>query len=216
MSRDWVIWLGCILLFCSGVVWGMIPDKKSFMTVASVHDLFDIFGAIATMVAAAVAVIALSNWRSQFRHAARFECLKSLKDAATRLHTFRKYLIAVQARCMHLMQTGGVEDKDLRALEDEAKQNWTRDLEAYNQAWGTAAVFFTPEEEAKFSGPAPVFVKRSLDDPMRIVMAYANSPNIESRLEFIDACRVITEEVRHLYASTVSELEWMLRQKYRQ
>ncbi|WP_336346563.1 hypothetical protein [Pseudomonas monsensis] len=216
MSRDWVTWLGCVLLFCSGVVWGMIPDKTSFMTVTSVHDLFDIFGAIATMVAAAVAVIALSNWRSQFRHAARFESLKSLKDAATRLHTFRKYLLTVQARCIHLMQSGGVEDKDLRDMEEEAKQSWTRDLEAYNQAWGTAAVFFTPEEEAKFSGPAPVFVKRSLDDPMRIVMAYANSPNIESRPEFIDTCSSINEEVRCLYASTVSELEWMLRQKYRQ
>ena len=216
MNRDWVIWLGCVLLFCSGVVWGMIPDKKSFFTIASVHDLFDIFGAIATMVAAAVAVIALSNWRSQFRHAARFESLKSLKDAATRLHTFRKYLMAVQSRCLHLMQSGGVEDRKIREAEEEARRNWTKDLEAYNQSWGTAAVFFTPEEEAKFSGPASVFVKRSLDDPLRIVMAYANSPKLESRHDFFEECRVVTEEVRHLYASTVSELEWMLRQKYRQ
>ena len=215
MSRDWVIWLGCILLFCSGVVWGMIPDKKSFMTVTSVHDLFDIFGAIATMIAAAVAVIALSNWRSQFRHAARFECLKSLKDAATRLHTFRKYLIAVQARCMHLMKTGGVDDNNLRELEEEARLNWATDLEAYNQAWGTAAVFFTPEEEKAFSGPAPVFVERSLTYPMAIYMAYANSSNIENRIQFLEDCRLITEEVKDLYARTVSELEWMLRQNYR-
>ena len=216
MNRDWVIWLGCVLLFCSGVVWGMIPDKKSFFTIASVHDLFDIFGAIATMVAAAVAVIALSNWRSQFRHAARFESLKSLKDAATKLHTFRKYLIIVQSRCLFLMQSGGVEDPELRKNEEEAKRNWTSDLEEYNQAWGTAAVFFTPEEEAQFSGPAPVFVRRSLDDPMRIVMAYANSPTLENRIEFMEGCRLITEEVRDLYARTVSELELMVRQKYRQ
>lgn len=215
MNKDWVIWIGCVLLFCSGVVWGMIPDKKGFFTVTNIHDLFDIFGAIATMVAAAVAVTALTNWRSQFRHAARFESLKALKDAATRLHTFRKYLITVQSRCLHLMQSGGVEDLGLRETEEEARQNWTRDLEAYNQAWGTAAVFFTPDEEAVFSGPAPVFVKRSLDDPLRIVMAYANSPEIESRHAFIEKCRAITDEVRHLYAATVSELEWMLREKYR-
>ncbi|MED7666853.1 hypothetical protein GXB78_06490 [Pseudomonas moraviensis subsp. stanleyae] len=194
----------------------MIPDKKSFMTVTSVHDLFDIFGAIATMIAAAVAVIALSNWRSQFRHAARFESLKALKDAATRLHTFRKYLLTVQARCIHLMQSGGVEDLDLRETEEEARKQWTKDLEAYNQAWGTAAVFFTPDEESAFSGPAPVFVKRSLDDPLRIVMAYANAPSVYARHEYLEQCRLITDEVRHLYAATVSELEWMLRQKYRQ
>ena len=114
------------------------------------------------------------------------------------------------------MQSGGVEDPELRKTEEEAKRNWTSDLEEYNQAWGTAAVFFTPEEEAQFSGPAPVFVRRSLDDPMRIVMAYANSPTLENRIEFMEGCRLITEEVRDLYARTVSELELMLRQKYRQ
>lgn len=47
-------------------------------------------------------------------------------------------------------------------------------------------------------------------------MAYANNPGEENFHEFIETCRLVTEEVRHLYASTVSELEFMLRQKYRQ
>ena len=215
MKQDFVIWSGCILLFSAGIVWGMIPDKTGFFIVANVHDLFDIFGALATVIAAAVAVVALSNWRSQFRHSARFESLKGLKNAATELHTFRKYLITVQSRCMHLMHSQGVEDKVLKELEETARQTWISALQTYNQAWGTAVVFFTAEEEANFSGPAPVFTQRSLDDPMRIVMAYANAPEFENRHEFIEACRGITEEVRHLYASTVSELEWMLRQEYR-
>lgn len=210
-----MIWGGCVLLFAAGVVWGMIPDKKGFFVVSNIHDLFDIVGAVATMIAAAVAVAALSNWQSQFRHAARFESLKALKDAATELHSFRKYLITVQARCMHLMQADGVDDKMVKEMEEAAKQTWLSALQTYNQAWGTAVVFFTPEEEARFSGPAPVFTKRSLDDPMRILMAYANAPEADNFHDFIEACRAVTEEVRHLYASTVSELEWMLRQKYR-
>lgn len=215
LKKDWVIWGGCVLLFAAGVVWGMIPDKKGFFVVTSIHDLFDIVGAIATTIAAAVAVAALSNWQSQFRHAARFESLKALKDAATELHSFRKYLVTVQARCMQLMQGNQAGDKVLKEMEDAAKQTWLNALQTYNQAWGTAVVFFTPEEEARFSGAAPVFTKRSLDDPMRILMAYANAPEPENFHGFIETCRGITEEVRDLYARTVSELELMLRQKYR-
>lgn len=215
MNRDLVIWLGCILLFVAGVIWGMIPDKKGFFVVPNIHDLFDILGALATMIAAAVAVVALTNWRSQFRHEARFQSLKELKDAAIELHTFRGYLITVQERCMHLMQSGGVRDESNNVLEEAARLAWMNALTKYNKAWGTAVVFFTAEEEASFTGPAPIYVKRSLDDPMRIVMAYANAPSVENSMRFTEICRGITDEVRHLYASTVSELETMLHQKYK-
>lgn len=215
LNRDLVVWPGCILLFAAGVIWGMIPDKAGFFVVPNIHDLFDILGALATMIAAAVAVVALTNWRSQFRHEARFQSLKDLKDAATELHTFRGYLIAIQARCMHLMHSGGVRDESINQHEEASKQSWTNALQRYNKAWGTAVVFFTAEEEASFSGPAPIYVKRSLDDPMRIVMAYANASDVENIMQFAETCRGITDEVRDLYASTVSELEMMLRQKYK-
>ncbi|MBI6749766.1 hypothetical protein [Pseudomonas syringae] len=216
LKKDWLFWLKCALLFSSGVICGMIPDKKGFFLIESVHDLFEIFGALATVIAAVVAVVALSGWRSQFRHAARFESLKSLKDAATKLHTFRKYLKTVEARYAHLIHNQGIESNELIENEESARQQWANDLQAYNQAWGTAVVFFSPEEESEFSGAAPVYVRRSLDDPFKIVAAYANATTADGLYRFTHACRDINEEVRHLYAKTVSELEWMLRQKYKQ
>lgn len=215
MRQDWIIWLGCISLFLTGVIWGMIPDKTGFFIVGNVHDLFDIFGAVATIVAATVAVVALTSWRRQFRHTARFDSLKKLKDAATELHSFRRYLLAIQARYMAQMRSQEVKDNSLAEMEESAREVWLAALHAYNQAWGTAVVFFTPEEEASFSGPAPLFVKKSLDDPLRIVMTYANAPKADDLNKFNDVCREITDEARHLYAQTVSELEMMLRQKYR-
>lgn len=79
--RDWVIWVGCTLLFCSGVVWGMIPDTKNFMTIASIHDLFDIFGAIATVVAV---VFGIGAWRRQINGQADLDLARRLAVDALR------------------------------------------------------------------------------------------------------------------------------------
>lgn len=215
MRKDLVALAGGVVILAECVVWLMPSDKTVFFTIANIHDLFDILGALATLVAAGVAVIALTNWRSQFRHETRFQSLKELKDAATELHTFRRYLIVVEARCVHLMHSGGISDESLHLREEEAKQAWMNSLHRYNKAWGTAVPFFTEAEESVFTGPAPVYVKRSLDDPMRIVMAFANAPDLQNLGHFRETCHVITEEVRDLYASTVSQLEWMLRQNYR-
>jgi hypothetical protein len=215
VRKDLVALAGGVVIFAECVIWLMPSDKSAFFTIANIHDLFDILGALATLIAAGVAVVALTNWRSQFSHEARFQSLKDLKDAATELHTFRRYLIVVEARCVHLMHSGGVGDESLHRLEEEAKQAWMNSLQRYNKAWGTAVPFFTAAEEAAFTGPAPVYVKRSLEDPMRIVMAFANAPDAENINQFAETCRAITEEVRGLYASTVSELELMLRQNYR-
>jgi hypothetical protein len=209
------VWGGCVLLFLAGVIWGMVPDKTGFFVVTNIHELFDMIGAFATVVAAVVAVVALTNWQSQFRHETRFQSLKELKDAATKLHTFRRYLITVQGRCMMLMQSGGIQNQEIDEQEEEARRIWLDALQSYNQAWGTAVAFFTPKEEAAFSGPSPVFVQRSLNDPLRIVMAYANAPDVANSIKFAETCREITDEVRHVCATTVSELEWMLRQNYR-
>ena len=119
----------------------------------------------------------------------------------------------MQKKCHHLMCNGGYPSEELERDEALAREKWLIALEAYNRAWGTAVVFFTHAEEANFSGPAKVFTSRSLSDPLRIVTTYANSPNIDQLSAFTETCRQITSEAGHLYASTVSELEWMLRQK---
>lgn len=215
MNRDWVIRGGCVLLFLSGVIWGMIPDKKGFFVVANIHDLFEIFGAIATAVAAWVGVVALTNWQNQFRHAEKFKAFKDLKDAAYNLIAFRGYLFAVQRRCLHLMGTGGVENEAFEEDERIAKDQWTFALKAYNVAWGTAVIFLTKEEESMLSAPAYLFTERSLDDPLRIVTIYANAPSRDQISNFNLAVREITDSARDLSAMAVAEAEMMLRHYFR-
>lgn len=197
-------------LFMVGVVW-----RPVFGDHTKLKDALECTSFLATTVAAVVAISALNAWKEQFRHAESFKALKDLKDAATGLHTFRGYLLAVTARCVFLMQSGHSGNEAIEAEVEVARQKWLVALEGYNRAWSTAVVFFTPEEEENFCGPAKIFTSRSLSDPMKIVTAYANAPGKENLLEFTILARTITDDAKHLYARTVSELEWMLRQKYR-
>lgn len=215
MKKDWVIWIGCVLLFFAGVVWGMIPDKSGFFIVESIHDLFEIFGAIATIIAAAVGVIALTNWQSQFRHAEKFKALKELKDAAYNLHAFRGYLFAIQRRCLHLMASGGVPNEAFDEDERIAHDQWNAALKMYNVAWGTAVIFLSEEEEKLLTTPASIFTNRTLDDPLRIVTIYANAPGADQVINFNLAVRAITDHARHLSATAVTEAEVMLRNNFR-
>lgn len=211
MKRGDIALLGLIGtgLFVAGATW-----RPVFGDYSQFKDALECTSFIATALAAMVAIYTLNVWKAQFRHAESFKALKDLKDAATSLISFRKYLLAVQKRCMFLMQYGRAESEAVHEDEEAARQKWLIDLQAYNRAWSTAVVFLTPEEEAAFRGGGPVFTRRSIDDPLRIVMAYGNDPGVENVHQFAATCRTVTEEARDLYADTVSQLEWMLRQKY--
>lgn len=67
MKRDWVIWIGCVLLFSAGVVWGLIQLKHDFFIVSDVHDLFEIIASGATTFAVCVAVVQVNAWRKQLK-----------------------------------------------------------------------------------------------------------------------------------------------------
>jgi hypothetical protein len=196
-------------LFMAGVVW-----QPVFGDYKKIKDALEGTSFLATAIAAVVAIFALNAWKSQFRHAERFKSLKDLKDAATDLHTLRGYLFCVERRCAHLMHTNGVPSEELEIAEENAKQKWLSALQVYNRAWGTAVVFFTPQEEKHFSGPANIFTDKYMDNTMRIVMLYANAPGVENYGNFTSSCRVITDSAKDLYGKTVSELEWMLRKKF--
>ena len=197
-------------LFMAGVVW-----QPAFGDYSKMKDALEGSSFLATAVAAVVAIFTLNAWKAQFRHSERFKSLKDLKDAATDLHTLRGFLFCVERRCTHLMHTNGVPSEELELAEETAKQKWLSAMQTYNRAWSTAVVFFTPQEEKAFSGPANVFTEKYMDNTMRIIMLYANAPSVENYVNFTSSCRVITDSAKDLYARTVSELEWMLRQKFR-
>ncbi len=65
LKNDKFTWAVCLLLFCAGVVWGSVRLKEDFFAVASIHDLFDIFSSIATILALIYAVLNVNAWRKQ-------------------------------------------------------------------------------------------------------------------------------------------------------
>lgn len=75
---DRVIWPGCGMLFVSGAVWGANLKAESFFVIANLHDLFDIFGAMATVAAVVLAVIGFNRWKVEVGAASDHELARRL------------------------------------------------------------------------------------------------------------------------------------------
>ena len=86
MRSDWMVWLGSILLFGGGAVWAQIPIKKDFFVVDNVHDLFEILGALATVVAVCVAAANINSWKHQVHAAADLDLARKVVSA---LHRYK-------------------------------------------------------------------------------------------------------------------------------
>lgn len=65
MQRDWVVWLGCFLIFCAGAVWAAVPIGTDFFVVKDLHDMFEIVSSIATFLAVGLAFIGINAWQNQ-------------------------------------------------------------------------------------------------------------------------------------------------------
>lgn len=79
--RDKIIWVGCISLFGAGFIAGRIVGSSQFFEVDNIHDLFEIAGAAATLVAAVVAIGALGSWRNEFLFAERYKAIRDFHAA---------------------------------------------------------------------------------------------------------------------------------------
>lgn len=208
--EEGVTWFfGAVGLFIAGLVW-----RPAFGDQGAIKGALECSSFIATCLASLVAIQALTAWKKQFQHTERFNSLKVLKDAATDLRDFRAYLLAVERRCIHLLASGGEPNVALETAEEEARRNWVKSVQAYNRAWTTAVVFLSPDEERNFQGKGQVFTDRAMQDPLRIIVLYANAPSAENISTFSASARVITDSARKLCADTLSEVEALLRKSF--
>lgn len=211
---DRIVLGGCLLLVALGALLGLgINTEQS--TGSSIRLAMELLSFAGTAITGVVAIIALTSWHSQFRHAEKFKALKDLKDSAYNLHAFRGYLFAVQRRCLHLMASSGMPNESFDEDERLAHQQWLVALKAYNVAWGTAVIFLSEKEEATLTAPAYLFTNRSVEDPLRIVTIYANSPGPDNINSFNVAVREITDYARHLSATAVKDSELLLRKNFK-
>ncbi|QKZ05866.1 hypothetical protein [Pseudomonas eucalypticola] len=205
---DWVV-LGMVVIgaFLAGLVW-----RPLLVKVTDTKDYLEMLSFVATVIACGVAINALTAWKKQFHYAERFKSLKELKDASLGLHSFRGYLQKLGQRCMYLQMHQNILSEEMELEVDAAREKWLKDLDAYNKAWGTAAAFMTDAERKSFPGPAPLFVKYSLQWPLKIVALYSDNPGPDGFSIFTDGHREYIEEARRIYALTVSSLELKLRE----
>ena len=71
---DRVVFYGCILLVAFGILLGFGMGATE-VAANKIRGVFEILSFAGTTVTAVVAVVALTSWQSQFRHAERFKSL---------------------------------------------------------------------------------------------------------------------------------------------
>lgn len=123
---DRVIVLGCVLLVVFGAVFGIAINLQSGSGTA-VKSALEIAAAISTIIAAAVAVHALTVWKSEFRHGKKFDSLARLKAAVDGLGVAPKFLRYSMMHGLH---------RTRRNAPDSAFLNDT--LKASREAWSAA------------------------------------------------------------------------------
>jgi len=185
----------------------MIPDKKGFFVVASLHDLFDIFGAIATMVAVVVAIFALTSWQSQFRHAEKYSAVKALQEAANDIYKMRSYMFKLQEKYLWLLESGGVPDEAIDAQENAERVEWFSIQDRYTKAWAAAVIFLTDAERESVPISGKILRAMSFDLPMQLTFLYANSLGTNGRNGFAWAARNVIDTYSYQATETVNAVE---------
>ncbi|MFJ2324982.1 hypothetical protein [Pseudomonas sp. NPDC087690] len=78
LSKDLIVWFGCVLLVFVGVLIGQAPLGTDFFKASNIHDFFDIVGVIATCAAVIVAASGLNTWKSQVKSTADHELARRM------------------------------------------------------------------------------------------------------------------------------------------
>jgi len=209
MKRSDVLAFTAIVLgaFAAGVVWA-----PAFSDVSKIKDFLEVTSYIATILACGVAASALSSWKHQFRFTERFSRLSALKDAATDLHLYRGYLLAIRKACDILLRG---EPVDLSIAEDieQRRLKLLDTFAAYRKAWTSAVAFLTAAEEADFPGLPDTFINLYIQRPDQIYSAASGGVNSGCQNEYLEVVSASNSEAKDLYTRTVSTLDALLSEK---
>lgn len=74
----------CLVVFGAGVIWSSLIFPGDFWKVNSIHDLFEIFGAVATSGAVIIALVTMNSWRRQAKAEADHELARKTVIALRR------------------------------------------------------------------------------------------------------------------------------------
>lgn len=208
---DRVVLGGCFLLVVFGALLGICIGAGESI-VSGIRAAMELLSFAATVVTGAVAVIALKSWRNQFHHTKRFESLNDLKNSAIKLNCFIEYIGAVAHR-MRVAHFDGESPQELKDAEDSARWKWLEALDNYGRAWGTAVVFLDDAEISSLTAPVSVLVNRTLEDPMKVMLAFPNA-QFEDRFKvFLETVQEVMGAATELCERARTDVEVLLKQK---
>ncbi|KAB0489671.1 hypothetical protein [Pseudomonas vancouverensis] len=120
---DRVIVSGCVLLVIFGVTLGVSINFQSGAS-ETVKSILDTTAAIATIIAAGVAVYALTLWKSEFRHGKKFEALARLKAAVDSLGVAPRFMRYSMMHGVHSARRRAPESLFLNEALKGAREAW--------------------------------------------------------------------------------------------
>ena len=120
---DRVIVVGCILLVAFGATFGIAINLRSG-TGEAVKSALEIGAAISTIIAAVIAVYALSIWKSEFRHSKKFDALARLKTAVDGLGVAPKYMRYSMMHGVHKTRRNVPESEFLNEALKSLRESW--------------------------------------------------------------------------------------------
>ncbi|MCD5970723.1 hypothetical protein [Pseudomonas quasicaspiana] len=206
---DRVVLAGCFLLVAFGVFLGVCIGASA-TTVSGIRAAMELLSFAGTAVTGVVAVLALTSWRNQFHHAKRFESLNDLKNSAIRLNSFIEYIDAVVKK-MHAIHFNNDSSPSFRDEEDRAKRKWLDAIDDYGRAWGTASIFLTDTELAGLSAPVNVFVERSMEYPIKVMLAFPNAPTDDRFIVFLETAEEVMASACELCERARTDVEAILK-----
>ncbi|WP_336334296.1 hypothetical protein [Pseudomonas putida] len=112
-------WLLCFGVFGAGAVWSKIILPSDFWKVGSIHDLFEIFGAIATSIAVYIA----ASWKKQLGSARDYELARKIAIA---IFQYRESSIEVWAAAYDCLKKHSEQER----LEIGMRKAFTLSIEA--------------------------------------------------------------------------------------
>ncbi|WAG81385.1 hypothetical protein LMK08_12225 [Metapseudomonas furukawaii] len=209
LDKPVVIWWCAAGLFASGIVFSILFSDG--VTATSVAGALSYLGSMATLTAAIVAISAVSDWRSQFRHSEKYNCLKALKVAAENLRSYRALVSAMEQRHLYSMMNGGADNQEAVRREESARSAWVVALQTYSSAWTNAAVFLSDEELARVNGSPFNLASSAQDGILSLSFQYANYPDREYKVDLIEVGRVVKSDFGERLAEIQVGIEQMLK-----
>lgn len=121
---DRVIVFGCVLLLVFGAVFGIAINLQNGAGTA-VKSVLEVAAAISTIFAAAVAVHALTVWKSEFRHGKKFDSLARLKAAVDGLRVAPKFLRYSMMHGLHRARRNAPDSSFLNDTLRASREAWS-------------------------------------------------------------------------------------------